>query len=287
MKHFKIFQILTILLLFISQLGYAQVKIGAKVGYSLGKLATSTENIYTDEFSTTDGMDWGMFVEIPINETVSIQPEFNFTHRGGLRDGSQPVQTEPLAEAFEEIGFSLSQLNQLIFFSGGQPITNENPFYADYYSESDLRYLEIPVLVKLGWGSNWRFYVEAGPSMAVLLSANQVTSGESQLYYDIGMTDPLMIPNAEFPDGPPFLDIEAPAIPFDAETDINDDIENISIGVQAGVGLIKIFGRSEVFLDAKVSYGLSTIQRDSTFGESSVGGVIFSIGYSYRLGDAL
>ena len=287
MKHFQLFRILAVLLMFFGQLVYAQVKIGGKVGYSLGKLATSTENIYTEEFSTTSGMDWGLFVEIPLNEMVSIQPEFNFTSRGGLRDGSQPVQTEPLAAAFEEVGFSLSQLNQLIFFSGGEPITNENPFYADYYSESDLRYLEIPVLVKLGWGSNWRFYVEAGPSMAVLLTANQLTKGESQLYYDKGLTDPLKIPNPKFPIGPPFLDIEAPAIPFDAETDINNDIENISIGVQAGVGLIKIFGRSEVFLDAKVSYGLSTIQRDSTFGESSVGGVIFSIGYSYRLGDAL
>jgi hypothetical protein len=287
MKHNKLFQILTALLLFFMYSGYTQVKIGAKIGYSLGKLATSTENIYTDEFSTTRGMDWGMLVEIPINEMVSIQPEFNFTQRGGLRDGSQPVQTEPLAEAFEEVGFSLSQLNQLIFFSGGQPITNENPFYADYYSDSELRYLEIPVLVKLGWGSNWRFYVEAGPSMAVLLSANQITTGQSQLYYDREMSDPLKIPNAEFPDGPPFLDIDAPPIPFDAETDINNDIESMSVGVQAGLGLIKNFGRSEVFLDAKFSYGLSSIQRDSTFGESTIGGVIFSIGYSYTLGDAL
>jgi len=287
MKHFKLFQLLTVILIFFSNLGNAQVKIGAKVGYSLGKLSSSSENIYTEDFSTTDGMDWGFLVEIPLNELVSIQPEFNFTQRGGLRDGSQPVQTEPLAAAFEEVGFSLSQLNQLIFFSGGQPITNENPFYADYYSESDLRYLEIPVLVKLGWGSNWRFYVEAGPSMAVLLTANQVTTGESHLYYDQGLTDPLKIPNAEFPNGPPFLNIDAPAIPFDAETDINNDIENISVGVQAGVGLIKNFGRSEVFLDAKVSYGLSTIQRDSTFGESHIGGVIFSIGYAYVLGDDL
>lgn len=273
--------------MFIAQLGYAQVNIGAKVGYSLGKLSTSTENIYTDGFSTIAGMDWGMFVEIPINETVSIQPEFNFTHRGGRREGSQPVQTQKLAAAFEEVGFSLSQLNQLIFFSGGPPITNENPFYADYYSESDLRYLEIPVLVKLGWGSNWRFFVEAGPSMAVLLNGNQETTGESALYYDQGMTDPLKIPNAEFPNGPPFLDINAPAIPFVAETDINDDIEKISIGVQFGVGLIKKLGRSEVFVDAKTSYGLSSIQVDNTFGESSIGGIIFSIGYSYRLGDIL
>ena len=287
MKHFKLFQIIFLSLMFFTHLSFSQVKIGAKVGYSLGKLSTFTENIYTEDFSTTNGMDWGFLVVIPLNVLVSIQPEFNFSQRGGLRDGSQPVQTDPLSAAFEESGFSLSQLNQLIFFSGGQPISNENPFYADYYSQSELRYIEIPVLVKLGWGSNWRFYVEAGPSMAVLLSANQETSGESKLYYDIGMTDPLKIPNAEFPNGPPFLNIDAPPIPFDAETDINNDIENISVAIQAGVGLIKNFGRSEVFVDAKISYGLSSIQRDSTFGESTVGGVIFSIGYSYAIGDSL
>ena len=286
MKYFRSTVILSILLLFIANLSEAQVKIGAKVGYSLGNLANSTDNIYTDEYESTSGYDWGLLVEIPINERFSIQPELNFTQRGGVRDGSQPVQTQPLAEAFQEVGFSLEQLNLLIFANGGESITNENPFYAEYRSESDLRYLEIPVLVKMGWGSNWRFYVEAGPSMAVLLSANQVTSGESGLYYDKELTDPLMVPNPGYlpTNGqPPFLPVEFPAIPFDAETDTNNDIENISLGVQLGVGLIKVFGKNEVFLDVKTSYGLSSIQRDSTFGQSSVGGVIFSLGYSYTL----
>lgn len=286
MRNFKLFQIIIVLLMFITQFNYAQVKIGAKVGYSLNKLSSSEKNIYTEDFESTGGIDWGFLVEIPINDLVSIQPEINFTQRGGKRNGSQPVQTSPLGEGFKSAGFSLAQLNQIIFFSGGEPVTDANPFYADYDSESELKYLEIPVLVKLGWGSNWRFYVEGGPSIGVLLSANQVTSGSSSLYYDKGLTESLKIPNADFQPGngqPPFLSTEFPAIPFDTDTDIKEDLETLNFGVQFGVGLIKAFGSSEVFIDAKTSYGLSHIQRNSVFGETVIGGIIFSVGYAFVL----
>lgn len=286
MKNFKLFQIITVLLMFLTQFNYAQVKIGAKVGYSLNKLSSSEENIYTENFESTGGVDWGFLVEIPINDLVSIQPEINFTQRGGKRNGPQPVQTGPLAEGFASSGFSLAQLNQIIFFSGGAPINDANPFYADYDSESELKYLEIPVLVKLGWGSNWRFYVEGGPSLGVLLSANQVTSGNSSLYYDKGLTDPLKIPNADFQPGngqAPFLSAEFPAIPFNTDTDTKENLETLNFGVQLGVGLIKSFGSSEVFIDAKTSYGLTYIQRNSVFGETVIGGIIFSVGYAYTL----
>ena len=286
MRHFKLFKIITVLILFLTQLGYAQVKIGVKGGYSLDRLTNSTENVYTDKYETTGGFDWGFLVEIPLTELISIQPELNFTQRGGVRNGSQPVQTAPLAEGFNSVGFSLEQLNQLIFFSGGEPISDENPFYADYDAESSLRYLEIPILLKLGWGSNWRFYVEGGPNIGVLLSAEQITAGESRLFYDEGLTMPLMIPNVNFQPGsgePPFLPVEFPSIPLDDVTDTKPDLETLSVGVQIGFGLIKVFGNNEIFIDARTSYGLSTIQRDKTFGETHVGGIIFSLGYSYTL----
>jgi hypothetical protein len=227
-------------------------------------------------------MDWGFLVEIPINEMLSIQPEINFTQRGAIRNGSQPIPIK----VFTEAGINLDQLNFLIIADGREPITDENPFYATYDSEADLKYLEIPVLMKLGWGSNWRFYVEGGPSIGFLLNADQITSGESQLYYDKAQTDPLMVPNTDFTPvngQSPFLPFEFPAIPFDGETDIKENFETISFGVQVGVGLIKIIGKNEIFFDAKTSYGFSSIQKDSVFGESKIGGIIFSIGYSYTL----
>jgi len=273
--------ILIISLVLINQLCFSQIKIGAKVGYSLNKLSTSTDNIYTDKFESLGGVDWGFLAEFPINDLISIQPEINFTQRGAVRNGAQPV---PL-QALDEAGINLEQLNQLIAISGKTPITDTSPFYATYNSEADLKYIEIPVLLKLGWGSDWRFYVEAGPSLGILLSANQITSGESQLYFDEAQTDPFLIPNTNFPGDqqPPFLPVEFPSIPFDGKTDIKDDLETISFGIQAGVGLIKIFGKSEVFFDTRTALGLTSIQKNSVFGESKVGGIIFSIGYAYTL----
>ena len=279
MKHFKLFQFLIIFFIFISHLSYAQVKVGIKGGYGLEKLRNSSENIYTEEYESKGGMDWGFIVEIPLTKLISIQPELNFSQRGGVRDGSQPVPTTPLAEAFSEVDFSLEQLNQLIFFDGGKPVSDANPFYADYKSELDLKYMEIPVLVKFGWGSNWRFFVEAGPNLGILINSVQVTSGGSNLYYDKGLTDPLKMPNPQF-DGmngqPPFLDVNFPEIPFENETDIEGDLETLSVGLEVGVGLIKVFGHNEIFINLRTLYGLSYIQRQSVFGQSNLGGIIFS-----------
>lgn len=279
MKRLLLFQILAILLL--TQFSFSQIKIGAKVGYSLSKLSTSSDNIYTDKFETSGGVDWGFLVEVPINELLSIQPEINFTQRGAIRNGSQPVP----GKVFDDAGINLGQLNLLILASGGTPISDTTPFYATYNSEADLKYLEIPVLVKLGWGSDWRFYVEAGPSLGILLSADQITSGDSQLYFDENQTNPFLVPNPNFPGNqqPPFLPVEFPAIPFNGDTDIKEDLETINFAIQAGVGLIKIFGKNEVFIDAKTSLGLTSLQKNSVFGESKVGGIIFSIGYAYTL----
>jgi hypothetical protein len=121
---------------------------------------------------------------------------------------------------------------------------------------------------------HWRWFAEGGPYLGFLLSANQETSGVSQIYVDKNGT-PLTL------GGQPL-----PAVSFDAKTDVKNKLRDVNVGITAGVGLAYVFNEHhQVFLDIRGQYGLIPVQRNTdTDGESHVGAVLFLLGYMYRLG---
>jgi hypothetical protein len=246
------------------------IKIGAKIGFSLGNLSSNNDNIYAQNFESTSGIDFGLTFEFEITDMISIQPEVNYTQRGGKRTGLQPISANELRD----------QLNQFLPFIGMPLITDENPLYATFDSESDLSYLEIPVLVKFGWGDDFRFYGEIGPYLGVLLSANQITNGNSQFYFDSQANTPVIVPN---PSGnPPF--VQLPPESLTANTTIKDDLRTVNFGGIVGIGMSKkINQKGEISIDARAAYGFNAIQFNEVFGESHIGGVVFSLGYAYQL----
>ena len=280
-------RIIGLALMIMATTTYAQIKIGGKVGYSIGRIADNSDNIYTDDYKSTDGIDFGAFVEFPISDLVSIQGEILYTQRGGKRDGLQPIPTDNLESSLAENGLSIEQLNAIVQAQGRGPVTNSDPLYAVFDNESELEYIEIPVLLKLGWGNDWRFYVEGGPYVGFLISANQVTGGNSQFFLDSNGTVPLSVPNPFYnPEdpafGPPFIPL--PEQSFEATTDIKDDLNEVNYGIHAGAGLIrKLNEKHQVFLGFRGSYGFKPLQKDKEFGESVVGGLVFSLGYAFTL----
>lgn len=278
MKKGNLLYIVIFIFLFTSQICKAQnqeskypIKIGAKIGYSLGKLSAANSNIYTQDYKSVSGIDLGIFIAFPLTEHFSIQPEINFTHRGGKRTGIQPVTANELNDEF----------NQFLPYIGRPLITDENPLYANFESESEFTYLEIPALVKFSWGDDFRFYTEVGPYLGILLSAIQHTSGTSQFYFDSQATTAVFVPN---PMGqqPPFIDL--PEQTLDADTETKDDLHTVNYGGIIGIGAVKeIRERSEVFIDLRASYSFKSIQIKEVFGKSHIGGIIFSIGYTYKL----
>lgn len=287
MEHKHMVRIIFISLMILAQMAYAQVKIGGKAGYSIGRIADNSDNIYTEDFKSTDGVDFGVLVEFPLNDLFSLQGEILYTQRGGKREGLQPIPTDNLEGALAENGLSLEQLNQLVQLQGRGPVTNSDPLYADFNNISELEYIEIPVLIKLGWGNDWRFYVEGGPYVGFLISGNQVTSGDSQFFLDSRGNNPLGVPNPFFDPndptfGPPFIPL--PEQSFDATTDVKSDLNDVNFGIHAGAGLIrKLNEKHEVFLGFRGSYGFTALQRNEEFGESHIGGLVFSLGYAYTL----
>ena len=171
-----------------------------------------------------------------------------------------------------------NSLNSFYPFIGIPLITNANPLYATFDSESDLQYLEIPALIKFGWGDNLRFSAAIGPYVGILLKATQVTSGSSQFYLDSEGTLPVFVPDE---DG---QIITLPAQSLDANTDIKDDLKTVNFGGTFAIGISKNIGDAgQLFIDARASYGFNSIQIKDEYGESNIGGVIFSLGYAYTL----
>ncbi len=284
-------QAILILFIFLNLVSIAQTRIGGKVGLSLEKLSGSSENIYSRDYKSKSAVDLGLLAEFSISNLFSIQTEILLATRGGIRTGMQPIQPEPLAASLEANGINMELLNLIIVAGGGEPITDENPLYADYTSEADLNYLEIPILAKFSWGEEWRFFVNGGPYVGYLLSSSQITSGESQIYLDAEGNQPLQVPNPLYdPDNPgnqlPY--IELPPKSFHADTDTKANLNDFNFGIHAGLGIAKRLGeKHEIFLDVRASYGLIPIQKDETFGQSRIGAVAFSIGYSYALGRSM
>ncbi len=275
-------------LLFATQFLQAQIQIGAKGGVSLGRLSDGSENFFSRDFSSTTGFDSVAFVEIPISTAFSIQGELLLTDRGGQREGVQPIVPATLGDALATSGITLDILNALVTGAGAPAISNSNPLFGSFDNVSDLNLLEIPVLAKFGWGEQWRFYAVGGPFVSFLLNSEQLTDGTSGIFLDSNGSQRLQIPNPFFnPADPTF----GPAVvdlldqSFEAITDTSEDLNSFNVGVHFGAGLNRKIGeKSAVLFDARSSVSLRPLQVDQVFGESNVGGVVFSLGYAFTLG---
>ena len=93
MKSTKILKFLLLIFLFVGHVSIAQVKIGAKAGYSIGRINDTSDNIYTQDYESSSGVDIGLTAEFPVNELFSFQTEIIYTQRGGDRKGLQPIPT--------------------------------------------------------------------------------------------------------------------------------------------------------------------------------------------------
>lgn len=282
MKSTTTLKLLLLTFFLMGELSYAQVKIGAKVGYSVGRITDNSDNIYTEDYKSTSGVDVGIMFEFPVSDLFSLQTEILYTQRGGDRTGMQPIPTA----ALEDFG-SVDQLNYMLSLQGKGPVDDLNPMYADFNNISNLNYIEIPIMGKLGWGETWRFYVEAGPYIGFLVNASQNTSGTSLITLDAAGQDPLIVANPNYdPSNPSSGPLWVPVPPqsFDAETDTKDELNTLNFGFHAGTGLIrKIADKHEVFVGFRGSWGAKSLQKDEVFGDSHVGGLIFSLGYMFTL----
>ena len=234
----------------------AESFIGLKGGVSIPQLSGGDENELSRDFKSRVAPNFGAFFDIGVTPRFSVQPEINFAGQGGKRVGVQPV-TQPIP--------------------GLPPLPNGAFYYGDFDNTAELNYLEFPVLAKYRFGRTGspRFYLNGGVFYGRLLTAKTKTRGTSTLYFDPDGRVPVLLP----PNGDP-----VPPIPFDADTDISNDVNKDNFGFTGGGGVEIPIGKNYLLFDARVSRGVLSIQKDTAAnGNSKTGNIVISVGYAFRL----
>lgn len=231
----------------------SKFKIGLKGGLSLPSLSDNSTNIYSEKYKSYSSYEAGLFATYMLSSSFSLQLEANYTIKGGVRKGLQPIPVNSLP-----LGL-------------GALIPSGTILYGDFENKSELEYLELPVLLKSNlydFGEKWKLNVNVGPYVGFLLNATQKTSGSSAIYLDsLGVQT---VPGL-------------PEIPFDAETDVKDQLRTVNFGFVGGFEIIrKLSSNSELLLDIRGSYGFIPMQKDEAYGKSKIGSVVFSLGYAYK-----
>ncbi|MBV7440468.1 PorT family protein [Weeksellaceae bacterium TAE3-ERU29] len=113
------------------------LQIGAKAGYNYSTLrGDAAKDLNTKGMS---GFNVGLFVEIPVNERFSIQPEVNYSVQGakwegnfaGIAGGSRELKAQyinvpVLAKFYIADGFSIQAGPQVGFLTGATTTTSAN-----------------------------------------------------------------------------------------------------------------------------------------------------------------
>lgn len=203
-------------------------------------------------WSSRLGPYFGLVAEYGVNEKFFIQTELNYASQGGKKSGLQGISSKKYTA----------------FFPVGTPIPDY--FFAVFDNEAILNYLELPILAKIEFPLNNKFglFVNGGPYFGYLISAKNISSGSSNVYYDEELTQPVI----------------PASVVFDAKTDVKDDINSFNFGIQGGVGLsFTLNNESKLFITAGGNYGLKSIQKDEVNGKNNTGAATVILGYIVKL----
>jgi len=246
---------------------YAQTnKYGIRTGVSIPSLNSKDNNDYSKDYESVTGFDFSLFGDFGITENFSVKAELAYVRKGGERNGMQPIPIAqvpdlgPLGPVLEGMGYT--------------------ELWAEFDNKAVFNYIEIPILAKYEWnlGDTWGVYVNAGPYIDFMINPTQETSGTSLIFVnEEGIPlDAILGQIGQDPWGP---------VPFDASTDVSEDLATIDFGAMFGVGLTASLNKnSELFLDIRGAYGFIPLQNDTvTYGTVHMGNVSFAIGYAYTL----
>jgi len=244
----KIFYITAILFFCVSV--NAQLHIGAKSGVSIPNLKGNNEQ--SKGYKSRLELYRGIFINFPLTNSLSLQPEVNFSPQGGQRKGLQEVPSDAI---------------------GGVGLPGDINLYAKFKNVTILNYLEIPILAKLVLGQKFKYYICFGPHIAFLVEAKTKTSGSSPLYLDKEGAMPLMQNG-----------IPSPSLDFNSTTDIKESIKKVNGGVQEGLGIEYSLGPGNFFLEGRAIIGVINIQtHPEADGKNKTGSLAAALGYLIRI----
>jgi hypothetical protein len=225
----------------------APITVGLRAGSSVPNLRDNGGNDFSKGWSTRVGLFLGASAAVHVTPALSVQAELNYSQQGAKKNGMQAVSLPDL------------------------PLT----LFADIKNTAKLDYLEVPVLARYELGPARSVFLTLGPYAGFLLSAKNVTSGVSTVYFDKGGTTPFPFP----PDDLPLV------ADFGATTDNKSSLHGFNWGIQGGVGVARPLGTGDISLELRGELGLMNLQKHPDVdGKNSTGALILALGYGLRLG---
>jgi len=196
------------------------------------------------------GADGGIYGEYHVTKPFSISVGLEYSSQGGKKSGLQAFPTPTADAAFVSSPY----------------------LYADFKNTAKYDYVLIPILARYTWKiskkSPFRIYGALGPFAGLLLDAKQVTSGNSIIYFDSAGTQPL----------------PAGSQPFNATTNIKNDLNSFNVGIEGFVGIsYRLNKKSTVFIEGGGNYGFMSIQKGTANGKNYTGAGVVTIGYAYTI----
>jgi hypothetical protein len=221
--------------------------VGAFGGLNIPDLTGGGGNPLSSNWSSRSGLAYGLTFNWNTGTHFAWRVDVLYSSEGGQHNGMQALPASSINAAAPANTY----------------------YYANYNNASIMNYVEIPVMAKYSFplSRSSRFYVDFGPYVGFLLNAKQKTSGSSPVYEDAAGTIPLT----------PFV------VPFDASTDITDQIHTVNYGLTGGIGFSQEVGFGSVFVDFRGAYGLTVVQKYSADGSNHIGNLLLSLGYSIPL----
>lgn len=255
--------ILLLLVLFPSLKSQAQENkslfVGVKGGLSVPSLkAGETENDWNKDYESRLGPYFALVAEYRLSRYFYFQPELAYAAEGGRRGGIQPMS---IPEAYLK--------DFQTFFK-----TKKDYLYANLNSVSRLNYLQLPLLFKFQYPiacqGRLQAFVQAGPYIGYLLVSKQfVSSDDLHVYLDGEGKEEI----------PPILVHEFFGTNIDTVIAAKDELHRWNVGVQGGVGLVWIAGKSKFFIEGGGNYGFIPVQKNNNHGKNNIGAATVLLGY--------
>lgn len=237
----------------------SNLSLGLKGGLSIPSLkAGETENDWNKDYESRQGLYVALVAEYRLSKYFYFQPELAYAAEGGKRNGIQPMS----------IPAEYLDIFQTVFK------TQKDYLYANLNSVSKLNYLQLPLLFKfqypIAFNGRLQAFVQAGPYLGYLLvSKQEVQSDDLHVYLD--------------GEGKSEIDQSLVRQFFGADIDTvieaKDELHRWNVGVQGGIGLAWIFGKSKIFIEGGGNYGFVPVQKSDNHGKNDIGAATVLVGY--------
>jgi len=320
----------------------SKVSIGARLGLTVPGIVGGGSNPLSGNYSEAERFGAGVFAEFKISKLFSIQPMLEYAQEGARRNGFQAFTGNQLLTGVQGgIAPGIAQnlpstlapyapmITDAVNSAVGTAITNAVPkdqygnqlLYADFNSAARMNYLMLPVLAKFGWDfghqKQWRFYVDAGPYVALLVNAHQiVTNGDRTLgtIYTGNSTSTPSVADViggavtglaqnpavgqllqAYPDiaeslGQMPSQLASQPSSLNSTTNIKSQLHTFNWGLEGNLGFQYQIHRNKIFIEGGGNYGLMNIQKPTSKnpdlyanGKNHLGAGTVMIGYAYAL----